>query len=74
MDPYDIDRPVANLTGLTGTYEFTLEWNRWRANAKDESRVTLIDALAKLGLKIEKRRLPIEITIIDHVERPAFDN
>jgi uncharacterized protein (TIGR03435 family) len=74
MDPHDIDRPVVDLTGLKGTYEFILEWNRWRANAKDESRVSLIDAIAKLGLKIESRKLPIDVTMIDHIERPAFDN
>jgi uncharacterized protein (TIGR03435 family) len=74
MDPHDIDQPVVDLTKLKGAYEFTLEWNRWRANSKDESRVTLIDAIAKLGLKIESRKLPIEVTMIDHIERPAFDN
>jgi uncharacterized protein (TIGR03435 family) len=74
MDPYDIDQPVVDLTELKGAYEFTLVWNRWRANAKDESRVTLIDAIAKLGLKIESRKLPIEVTMIDHIERPAFDD
>lgn len=82
--------PVADLTGLTGGFDFTLGWTRSplpaaAQRAADSNRqpavpeasaptgqLTFFDALEKqLGLKLQQRRLPMPVMVIDHVEPPA---
>jgi uncharacterized protein (TIGR03435 family) len=63
------DRPVVNMTGLTGNYEFTLTWT------PDETRAPLFQALKQqLGLKLEPRRLPIDVLVIDHANKTPTEN
>jgi uncharacterized protein (TIGR03435 family) len=63
------DRPVVNMTGLAGNYEFTLTWT------PDETSAPLFQALKQqLGLKLESRRLPINILVIDHANKIPTEN
>ena len=78
-----LSRPVLDKTGLTGTYDFTLEWTPDAASAPvldAPNAVTLpgipgssiFSALEQqLGLKLESGKGPIEILVIDHVEKPS---
>lgn len=67
-DQPDVDRMVVDRTGLTGIYDFTLTWSA----SKDGSGPTLFQALEdQLGLKLEPTNGPVEVLIIDHVERPS---
>lgn len=71
----ELGRPVVDQTGLTGNFDFTLEWTPNIAAAPDfipdESGPTYIEALQRqLGLKLESTRGPIQVPVIDHVERP----
>lgn len=65
-----IDRPVVDLTGLTRNYELKLEWVPRRI-ADDTGGLTVFGALTKqLGLKLEQRKLPVPVIVIDHADQP----
>jgi uncharacterized protein (TIGR03435 family) len=42
--------------------------------ASDPSGNSIFDAIQKLGLKLEARKGPIEVIVIDHVEKTPTDN
>ena len=64
----EIDRPVVDLTGLTGRYDLHLVWTA--PTVIDQGGVTVDGALEKqIGLRLEKRTLPMPVIIIDHAER-----
>jgi uncharacterized protein (TIGR03435 family) len=68
------DRPVIDMTGITGAYKLDLEWTpdyqeeprRWDAG--------VFEAVKRLGLKLEARRAPVEFFVIDHVSRVPTAN
>jgi uncharacterized protein (TIGR03435 family) len=75
-------RPVLDKTGLTGSYDFTLDWMPDAPPASSSDAVngvtlpsvpgdSLFSAVQQLGLKLEPGKSPIEIIVIDHVERPS---
>jgi uncharacterized protein (TIGR03435 family) len=73
-------RPVVDKTGLTGAYNFSLEFayeqGASAAAAEDSgpSRPTIFTALQEqLGLKLEPARGPVSMMVVDHIERPAED-
>ena len=58
------ERRVLDRTGLEGRYDFELRW----------SDVSFFTALQEqLGLKLEAARGPVDVVVIDHVERPTED-
>lgn len=74
------ERPVVDMTGLTGFYDFHLsfrptglpqeEFDQLPAEARD--RPSLFDALKEqLGLKLTARKGPVQYFVIDHIERPT---
>jgi uncharacterized protein (TIGR03435 family) len=67
-----IDRPVVDLTGLTGVYDFKLDWVGRRSI--DNGGLTIFDAITKLGLKLAQRKLPVTVTVVDHIEKLSDDN
>lgn len=71
-----VDRPVIDMTGLTGIYEFTLEWAR-NENAPSENGPTVNIYAAieqQLGLKLESRKAPIDILVVDRAEKVPIEN
>lgn len=67
-----VDRPVEDHTGLSGSYEWTLEWS---GDASDQTvPSTIFTALQEqLGLRLEQARGMVDVIVIDHVERPTPD-
>jgi uncharacterized protein (TIGR03435 family) len=71
--------PVVNKTGLKGRYDFNLHWNdaatgssRNEASSESASEPSLFTAIQdQLGLKLEPRKAPMDVLVIDHVEQPA---
>jgi uncharacterized protein (TIGR03435 family) len=67
-------RPVLDQTGLNGSFDFTLEYAS-EANtpgATPFAGPALFTAFQEqLGLKLEATRAPLEILVIDHVEKPS---
>jgi len=70
----DLKRPVKDDTGLKGEFTFTLEWTRGLddSDAGQSSRPSLFTAVQEqLGLKLEAAKGPVEVLVIDSVERPS---
>jgi uncharacterized protein (TIGR03435 family) len=66
---------VVDKTSLTGTYDFTLQFNGTVTARDEEDGETyppLITAIQKqLGLKLKPTKVPTPVLIIDHLERPT---
>ena len=74
-----IDRAVEDETGLSGTYDFDLEWtpdeNQFNGNlprSVEPTKPSLFVAMQEqLGLRLEATRGPVQAIVIDRVERPS---
>ncbi|MGD0873337.1 MAG: TIGR03435 family protein [Bryobacteraceae bacterium] len=64
---------VANKTGLTGKYYFGIKFLRDDA-PPDADAPTLAQAVQELGLRLEKEKGPVEILVIDHLEKMPTEN
>jgi uncharacterized protein (TIGR03435 family) len=70
-----IDRMVVNATGLTGAFDVRMVWTSAALVDQGEGGLTVFDALEKqLGLKLQAKKLPVPVTVIDHMEKLADDN
>jgi uncharacterized protein (TIGR03435 family) len=77
-----LDRPVVDKTGLSGRYDFDLEWEPDEtqfggdlppASDKAASPPLFVAIQQELGLKLEATRGPVDELIVDNAERPAAD-
>jgi len=84
-----LNAPVVDMTALAGVFDFTLEWRPTVVQPgeltdddnKDPNVLpdpppspTLFRAVEEqLGLKLEHRKLPLEILVIDRAERPRSE-
>ncbi len=78
-DRLHLDRPVLDLTGLKESFDFTLTWTPDNApgtpQADDASGPSIFTAIQEqLGLKLEPRRAPVQILVIDHAEKVPTEN
>jgi len=86
LSPF-LERPVIDQTGLTGRYDFTLYWAaeypmvRVAPKAPRAEEATPDPAPAifqavqdQLGLKLDPRKAPIEILVVDRVEKIPTEN
>jgi bla regulator protein blaR1 len=61
-----LGRPVIDRTGLTGHYDFKLQW------APDSNGPSIFTAIQEqLGLRLESERGPVDILVIDRAEKPS---
>lgn len=63
-------RLVMNDTGLTGEYDFTLEWVQ-DASANDAGPSLFTALREQLGLRLVSAEKPASVIVIDHIERPS---
>jgi uncharacterized protein (TIGR03435 family) len=67
---FDLKRPVKDETGLKGDFAFTLEWAPGLGESDDGP--SLFAAIQEqLGLKLTSTKGPIEVLVIDHVDKPS---
>jgi uncharacterized protein (TIGR03435 family) len=67
-----LGRTAQDQTGLRGVFDFKLDW---APDGVTDGRPSLFTALEEqLGLKLEARRGPVEVLVIDHVERAPKGN
>jgi uncharacterized protein (TIGR03435 family) len=73
MMQYFVDRPVIDLTGLPGKYDFKMEWSNSETPGNDPKQLSdLLTAMPEqLGLKMEAAKGPAKVLVIDHVDRPS---
>ena len=76
-------RPILDKTGLTGTYDLKLEWtpditdgpikaNPAEPPPSDTSGPSLFTAVQEqLGLKLDAQKAPVDVYIIERVEKPS---
>ncbi len=91
-----LDRPVVDMTGLTGNYQVALdlsmddmknaakaagvgammsgEAGRPSTEASEPSGSSIFNSVQQLGLKLEARRAPMTMIVIDHVEKSPTEN
>lgn len=70
----DLGAPVIDETGITGSHNFSLEFTdpRYPRPAQADSPPELPAALQEqLGLRLEAAKQPIEVLIVDHLEKPS---
>jgi uncharacterized protein (TIGR03435 family) len=75
----NLQRPVVNETGLEGPYSVTLDFAPEELQPLDAVDVALArplrDAmLNQLGIKMDAKKIPVKILVIDHVERTPSGN
>jgi uncharacterized protein (TIGR03435 family) len=72
-----LDRPVVDRTGLSGSFDFTVEWNTKFQDLSfnpppDTSGLSLFEAVQEqLGLRVKPGKGPVDVIVIDHVEQPS---
>lgn len=78
-----MDRPVVDQTGLKGDYDFTLTYTMEpppnlpqnaivNGQPIDISGPTVFQAVRQqLGLRLEPRKGPVQVMVIDRVEKPG---
>jgi uncharacterized protein (TIGR03435 family) len=70
-----LGRPVADSTGLTGKYDFTLFWARPNLSDPNASGPTLAGAVQEqLGLKLTSAKASVDTLVIDHIEKTPTEN
>jgi len=77
------------MTGLKGRYDFTFNPQKYvtamrsrvmadpqQARNEDELKLILLQDIVagELGLRLEPRRAPVEVLVIDHVEKSPSEN
>jgi uncharacterized protein (TIGR03435 family) len=83
--PQFVERQVIDRTGLTGIYDLTLKWTPEAIPSllglpqaplppADPDPPNIFTAVQEqLGLKLEAGRGPVEVVVIDRLEKPMFD-
>jgi uncharacterized protein (TIGR03435 family) len=70
-----LDHLLIDKTNLTGSYDIKLQWNAELTSSVDQSfsdRPSVFTALQdQLGLKLEATKGPVEILVIDSVQKPT---
>jgi uncharacterized protein (TIGR03435 family) len=76
LSRFETERPIIDQTGLRGLYAVKLEWARQLLQNADgppgPSLFTAIDE--QLGLKLEARKGPVEVLMVDRAERVPIEN
>ena len=82
-----LDRPVVDLTDLKGVFEVKLEWspdvnppdvisNKATEPAPDNgTKPSIFTAIQEqLGLRLEARKLPVDVLVVDRAEKVPTEN
>jgi uncharacterized protein (TIGR03435 family) len=76
----NLDRPILDQTGLSGPFDYHLEWTPQfegppPPNATfqpDPTGPTFLEALKEqFGLKLEPQTGPVDVIVVDHLEHPS---
>ncbi len=69
-----VDRPVVDRTGLSGTLDLDLTYDseKFPPQRRDPTKPDIFTAIKEqLGLELRSGVAPIEVTVVDRVERPT---
>jgi uncharacterized protein (TIGR03435 family) len=69
-----VNRPVIDRTGLKGNFTFDLKWAPEESAGPSGDLPSIFTAVQEqLGLKLQTTTAPVEVIVIDRVERPTPD-
>ena len=69
------ERPVVDQTAVRGSYEFTLDWTPDELQSDGQAGPSLFTAIEEqLGLRLEARKEPMEVVVVDYVEKIPSGN
>jgi len=74
---YSVGRVVLDKTGLPGRYDIALRWtpedfSATTMSAPDTGGPSIFSALQEqLGLKLQLGKFPMDVLVVDHMERPS---
>jgi uncharacterized protein (TIGR03435 family) len=67
--------PVLDKTGLTGFYQFDLTYADERQPVENQVGPSVFTAVQEqLGLKLESKKSPVEVLVIDRAEKVPLEN
>ncbi len=69
--------PILDMTGLAGRYDVTLNVARYvPQNGETADPFSIIETglQEELGLKLESKKMPVELLIVDHAEKEPVEN
>jgi bla regulator protein BlaR1 len=72
-----VGRPVLDATGLSGRYAMTLSWYRPRPATAPEDFFgpSIFEAVQdQLGLRLQPAKRPVEMIVIDRIEKKPIEN
>jgi uncharacterized protein (TIGR03435 family) len=64
-------RPVLNRTGITDKFDVDLKWATTAPDAAADLVSIFTAVQEQLGLKLESATAPLDVLVIDHIERPT---
>jgi uncharacterized protein (TIGR03435 family) len=82
----EMDGPVTNLTKLKGKYNFTLAFSRPTVTLSRQSLAAqpngdsdpatpdILAALQSISLKLEEKKGPVNVIVVDRIEKVATEN
>jgi uncharacterized protein (TIGR03435 family) len=74
-----LNMPVVDETGLTGRYDFAIDFTPYLPDPAhnmdgtrpDTTSILMAAMEGELGIKMESRKAQVEVMVIDHVEKPS---
>jgi uncharacterized protein (TIGR03435 family) len=71
-----IGQPVLNRTAISGIFDFTLQWeqeDQFREPGASASPAIFTALSEQLGLRLQRERAPVDVLVVERVERPTPD-
>src|SRR5690348_9643425 len=68
---WGIEAPTVDMTGLTAAYDFAMDYG---PGTEETGGGSVIDAVDRLGLKLEKQKRPYDVIVVEHLEKVPTDN
>ena len=65
------------MTGVNGRYDFALDFTSFApqpGETPDETEATIVVVQQQLGLRLERRKVPLDILVVDSAARDPDEN
>jgi uncharacterized protein (TIGR03435 family) len=63
-----VGHPVVDQSGIAGAFDVKLEW---APDGSTDGRPSIFAALQDVGLKLEGKKVPVDLIVIDRMEKPT---
>jgi uncharacterized protein (TIGR03435 family) len=67
-------RPVIDMTNLRGSYQFSWDVRARSPDFPDDPVAQVLDAVGKAGLRLEPSKAPVDVIVVDHLEKTPTEN